>query len=346
MTLASPWYLLIILLLPLFFIPFNRGKKKQGLFFSTNLLFQTLGTSLRQRLRFLPQVLCFLGMILLVIALSRPREPLGEERKITEGVAIQLVIDRSSSMNAEVEVQGSFVRRMDITRKTFQDFVFGNGKDLPGRGDDLIGLIAFAKYADTLSPLSGSHDILEDFLGSIDTVTSREEDGTSIGDAIALASARLAKVDKADSPGDNYSIKSKIIVLLTDGENNSGERSPLEAAEFARDLGIKIYSIGFGGEAYQNVQGLLGRQRIPYAAAVDEETLQTISSITGGSYFQVRSPEDLYEVYREIDGLEKSEVLRLENPRYRELFYLPAILGLILLAGAFLFEQTIFRRFP
>lgn len=346
MSFAAPGAFLLLLLLPPLFLSGFLQKGRKGLGFSSRSLYKDLPPSLRQRLEPLGRLLVFAGLVFLIAALAGPREPMGEETKETRGIAMQLVVDRSSSMNAEIESGGKFIRRMDITRQTFRDFVFGDGKTLPGRPDDMIGLITFARYADTLAPLSTSHEILKGFLDSIDTVSTREEDGTSIGDAVALAAARLSLVDGNTTGKDGFTIKSRIIILLTDGENNAGQRSPREAAEFARDRGIKIYTIGFSGQAYQTVQGLFGSQRVPYSSKADEEALKTIAEMTGGAHFSVQTPQDLARVYETIDTLEKSEIMSRENPRYRELFVLPALTGLFLVLAGFLAGQFVFRRFP
>ena len=349
MSFSTPQAFFLLPLLLIAAVPGIFARNRRGLGFSSNLLFKGIAPSARQRWEAVSKASVFAGIVLLIAALAGPRQPLGEEHKETKGIAMQLVMDRSSSMNAEIESKGQFIRRMDVTKNTFRDFVFGNGKELPGRENDMIGLITFARYADTLAPLSTNHEILRDFLDSIDTVTVQQEDGTSIGDAIALAAARLSVVDEKNSENagaNGFIIKSRIIILLTDGENNAGERSPKEAAEFARSQGVKVYTIGFAGQAYRTMQGMFGSQRVPYGSAVDEETLKAIADMTGGEYFPVESPSDLENVYRTIDSLETSEVLSVENPRYKELFYLPAAAGLILILAGFLAGQFVFRRYP
>ena len=348
MSFQNPLFLLLLILIPGLFIGRKMKNRRQAAAPGVPSVrsFDGMKKSFKQKAACIPLLLTAAGIALLITALARPRELLGEEHKKIRGVAMQLVIDRSSSMNAEVETDKRFVRRMDIAKRTFSDFVFGNGKELPGRENDLIGLISFARYADTLAPLSSSHDILKDFLEALDTVTDKEEDGTSIGDAVALAAARLSKVGDENDADKGFEIKSRVIVLLTDGENNSGDRSPIEAAELAKQLDVRIYAVGFGGKAYRTVSGLLGSQRIPYASAVDEQALKTVSETTGGEYFSVDSPEDLIEVYKTIDALETSEIVGLEHPKYRELFYLPASAGIILILLSLVVEFFAARRYP
>ena len=233
-----------------------------------------------------------------------------------------------------------------MLKKNLLSFIGGNGENLSGRPDDLIGLIAFARYADTLSPLSLSHDVLKGFTSGLEVVTKREEDGTSVGDAIALAAARLKSAGDNNDSSKGYKLKSKIIILLTDGENNSGNYSPREAAELASKWGIKIYSIGFGGAAFYEVQGLFGKQHQPIGSAVDAETLKALADITGGEYFEANSAEDIELVYEKIDQLEKTEIVSFTEYKYMELFPLYLILAIGFFSLAFVLDSTILRRFP
>ncbi len=317
---------------------------RRGLPFPDTGIIDSSMITLRQAFLWLPVFFALTGSILLIIALARPRERLDESRKVTSGIAAELVIDRSGSMAAEVEKGGSYVRRIDVVKQNILDFIQGDGKTLSGRPDDMLGLVAFAKYADTLAPLSLSHDVVSDFIRNLDTVTTKEEDGTSIGDAIALASARLKTVNSNNDSSNGYEIKSRIIVLLTDGENNGGKYSPREAAELAADWGIKIYAIGFGGDAYYQMSSLFGSRRVPVGSAVDSATLKKIAEISGGAYFEADTPEDLKAVYEEIDSMEKSEIISVSEYRYRELFYLFAIAGIIFLAAGAVLDNTVFRR--
>jgi len=301
---------------------------------------------LRQRFLWLPKILFFLGMVLLIIALARPMGRLEETKKVTQGVAIEIAVDRSSSMNAEIKMNNTFIRRLDIVKETLLDFILGDGKNLHGRPDDLLGFISFARYADTLSPLSLSHDIITEFTESLETVTVEAEDGTSIGNALALAAARLKSVSSSNDPEKGYDITSKIIILLTDGENNAGEYSPREAAELAAEWGIKVYAIGFGGTAYYPVSGVFGQQRVPVGSAVDTGTLKNIAEITGGEYFQADSEEDLLQVYAMIDAMEKTKIDSFSRYKYKELFVPFALWGMLLIAMSVILNATILRRIP
>ena len=347
MSFESPWafafipVVAVILVLAIF-----RRRRGDGIRFSSAYPVSIGVKSLRQRLLWVPPLLMFAGSLLMITALARPRQRLDETRKVTNGVAIEFVIDRSSSMAAEVENGGKLERRIDIVKRNLLGFIEGDGKELNGRPDDLIGLIAFARYADTLAPLSLSHDVLTGFTEGLDVVTTRDEDGTSVGDALALAAARLKSASENNDPEKGYAVTSKIIILLTDGENNAGKYSPREAADLAAEWGIKVYSIGFGGTAYYEVDSLFGKRRMPVGSAVDEETLRGIAEITGGAYFQADSAEQLAAVYESIDQLEKTEIVSYTQYKYRELFMNLALAGMLLTAAGIILDSTVLRRLP
>jgi Ca-activated chloride channel family protein len=235
--------------------------------------------------------------------------------------------------------------RLDVVKRVFQEFVEGDGRSLEGRTNDLIGMIAFARYAETVCPLTLSHDALTGFLDSVHLVRTREEDGTAVGDAIALAAARLETVDeRLEEPGPagrDYAIKSKVMILLTDGQNNAGERTPMQAAELAREWGVRIYAVGVGGGSPQ-------RSMFPFGGRgdVDRATLRRISEATGGFYRDASDAESLRAVYHEIDRMEQSA---FEAPRYvdyRELFWPFAACALGCAALEAALANTVFRRFP
>ncbi|MDC7123970.1 MAG: VWA domain-containing protein [Spirochaetales bacterium] len=347
MNFESPWaFAFVIPLVLLFILVILKRNNNTGITFSSSYPLLIEKKSLRQNLLWLPTLLFFLASLFMIAALARPRKRLDEVRKVTSGVAMELVVDRSGSMAAEIENGTSYIRRMDIVKKNLLSFIAGNGKELSGRPDDLIGLIAFAKYADTLSPLSLSHDVLKEFTTGLDVVTKKEDDGTSIGDAIALAAARLKNVGKNNDSEKGYEIKSKIIILLTDGENNTGKYSPREAAELAANWGIKIYSIGFGGTAYYEMDSLFGKRKVPIGSAVDKKTLNEISKITGGEYFEADSAKDLAAVYEKIDQMEKAQIVSFTEYKYKELFFEFLVLSIIMLAAAVILDSTILRRLP
>ncbi|MBP1582530.1 MAG: VWA domain-containing protein, partial [Victivallales bacterium] len=232
-------YTFLLLLIPLAVLAWRKWRKPRqtaALAYSSVTGLQRIGRSLRQRTAWVPTMLHAVAIILLVVALARPQA--GRERleEASQGVAIEMVLDRSGSMQLEMEYEGSMRERLDTAKEMFRRFVFGHGKQLPGRHNDLVGMIAFARHSDTVCPLTLAHGVLRPFLDTVQTAATREEDGTAIGDAIALAAARLHTVEetlaKQTLKGkDTYDIRSKVMILLTDGENNCGRRTVLQAGD-------------------------------------------------------------------------------------------------------------------
>jgi Ca-activated chloride channel family protein len=223
------------------------------------------------------------------------------------------------------------------------------GEGLKGRPTDLIGLVTFARYADTICPLTLAQETI---LGFIPTVKlARQggpEDATAIGDGIALAAARLKTAEEAlsrQAGTREYEIKSKVIILLTDGVENAG-RSSKEAAELAAAWGIKIYAIGVAGDEGSVVQTPFGNYTVPMGGGVDEDTLRTLAETTKGLHRIVRDAEGLRAVYEEIDRLEKSDIESTRYHDYRELFPPFAAAGLALIGAEVLLLATVFRRIP
>ena len=239
MRFLSPWVFLLLLIIPVYIFVKIRFRSTGSIGFSSLINIRKAGVSLRRRLSVIPFVLRIAALILLIIALARPQMGREKIKDVTKGVAMAMVIDRSGSMGAEMEYRGSRMNRLEVVKRVFREFLMGNGKNLEGRANDLVGMVAFARYADTMAPLTLGHGALLRFLDTVDIVKRRSEDGTAIGDAIALAAARLKTAEKnMTSEGDfkenEYNIKSKIIILLTDGQSNFGKRTPLEAAEIGR----------------------------------------------------------------------------------------------------------------
>lgn len=355
MSFASPWAFLTLLLVPVAVWLDRYGGQRTGtIHFSSTEHARQAGRSLRQRLMGVPLWLRILALVSLSIALARPQQGLERVRDINQGIAIEMVVDRSGSMGAEMEFRGERRNRLEVVKSVFEEFVLGNGRDLKGRPNDLIGMIAFARYTDTICPLTLAHGALPRFLENVKLVQRRSEDGTAIGDAVALAAARLRTAGEVlaaqlvDTGKDvEYEIKSKVIILLTDGENNCGKRLPRQAAELAAKWDIKIYAIGVGaGESVRTVQTLFGTYKVPMGSAVDEGTLKSIAEITGGMYWRADTAEALQSIYREIDKLEKSEIESVRYVDYREKFVPFAIMAFVLICLEILLRCTVFRRIP
>ncbi|KLU03392.1 BatB [Rhodopirellula islandica] len=319
MNFAWPHAFWLLALLPLMAWWMWRRRGVAAVPFSSLAAVDELPPSLRQRWMWLPKALTLIASALLVVAVARPRE--GREQTVseTEGIAIEMVIDRSGSMQAmDFEIDGEPVDRLTAVKNVASKFITG-GEDLEGRFSDLVGLITFAAYADAETPPTLDHSFVVSRLNQTQIVNRRDEDGTAIGDAIALSVEKLNALDARQK----RKVKSKILILLTDGENTAGQLDPVQAAELAETMGIKIYAIGVGtkGKAPVPVRDpFTGRQRLHYMEVnIDEETLRKVAELTEGKYFRATDTDSLDAIYREIDQLEKTEVETHQYVSYREL---------------------------
>ncbi len=314
----SPWWLLLLTILPMIGWRLFRKQQRCALDFSSISLTRQLTPSLRQRFLWLPKLLILVAMLLLILSLARPRE--GRERTVTEtaGIAIEMIVDRSSSMQAlDFKIDGDHVDRLSAIKSVAGKFILGDD-ELEGRFSDLVGLITFAGFADGVTPPTLDHGFLTASLNATKIVNRRNEDGTAIGDAIALAVEKLNALDE----NREQAVKSKIMILLTDGENTAGELEPIAAAELAQTLGIKIYTIGIGtkGQAPVPFVDPFGRQRVQMMPVnIDEATLRKIAEVTKGKYFRATDTDSLTAIYEEIDRLEKTKVETENFVDYREL---------------------------
>jgi Ca-activated chloride channel family protein len=362
MQLYSPWALLLLLVLPLVGYLLLRKKRGAAVKFPSLVDMRRCPVSWRLRLRPALVVARLLCLALLILALARPRKGTVLSEISTEGVAVEVVVDHSSSMSAEMDYGGQKLNRLEVVKRVLADFIEGDKKGLGGRTGDLIGMVVFARYADTVCPLVLSHNVLTEFLKKTEIVTLQSEDRTSIGDAIALAAARLRTAEEeigrrnaqlgfgggaSQRVNPDFKIKSKAIILLTDGRNNMGQRDPLDAADLAKEWGIKIYTIGIGsGQAYTTVQTLLGTFRMPAEQDLDEGLLKAIADRTGGFYSRADDAESLRKVVKKIDELEKTEVKSVQYTQYAEHFGLLTLPALVLLGLEMIAGCTIFRKIP
>ena len=352
MRFAAPQAFLLLTLLPLVAWFYLRRGRTATVRFSSLRRVGSLRRSVRLRTRPLLLILRLAALALLIVAIARPQTSRSETRVSTEGIALEMVVDRSSSMRAEMDFEGERLNRLEVVKRVFTEFVVGNGDDLPGRPHDLIGMIAFARFADTAAPLVRAHDALVQFVRGTKIVQFEAEDGTAIGDALALAAARLRRAEEdiarwaQSGNADAFKIKSKAIILLTDGRNNAGDMTPGQAAALARDWGIKIYAIGIGGgEEFITVRTPLGTVQVP-TGGMDEATLQTIAEVSGGRYFVAADADALRNVYREIDRLEKTEIETLEFAQHDEAFLPYALAAGLLLLSEIVLSNTWLRRAP
>ena len=335
MQLASPFFLILLITVPLLFIA-SRWLQKRTItpvvrFSDFNHGFAAGVQKMRQTfsVRVLPvlRILRFIVLALLIVTLARPQLSQSQEHRFAEGIDILLVLDISESMRAE-DFEGA--NRIQTAKSVINDF-------LTHRENDRIGLVVFAGESFTLCPLTLDYPVLAELLS--DVKLGQLEDGTAIGDALATATHRL-RVSES---------KTKIVILLTDGENNAGSIAPETAASLAASFGIKVYTIGMGKE---------GGARIPYADTtfgkryrevltyLDENTLKLIASTTGGSYFRATDGQSLKQVYTEIDRFEKTKfevanaIVRKELVGY---FLIPTML---LLGIEILLSNTVLRKIP
>ena len=350
MILAAPWALLALLLVPLL-LYWGASRKGYGAVRFSSVAYLPGRRSLRQRLIHLPLVLRLAALCLIIIALARPQAGLEKIREVGQGVAIEMVLDRSGSMGAEMEYDGRKISRLQVSKQVFAEFVHGRA-GLGGRPNDLIGMISFARYADTICPLTLAHDALSGLLANIDLVPQKSpENRTAIGDAIALAAARLQTAEETmarqtGGDADSYEIKSKIIILLTDGENNAGRYQPYDAAALAKEWGIKIYTIGVGGDEMVKVRTLFGDRMIRTGGGADRETLKKLAEQTNGIFRMAEDAEALRAVYQEINQLEKSKVESIRYIDYKEYFAGFALAAFILLLMEQVLSCTVFRKIP
>jgi len=348
-------------LIPLVWIRFRRVRDSSAVRFTCTEPLRALAATWATRTRSVIPLMRTLAIIALIIAMARPQSG-GEYRDSSEGIAIQMVLDVSGSMAEEdFVVDGRRARRLDAVKKVFEDFVMGEGS-LRGRDNDLIGMTTFAMYADTPCPLTLDHGSLRDLLKDTDIpgwvggrqVRQDEEAGnTSLGDAIVLATDVLRRAGDqaiAGVPGAE-SAKSRVMILLTDGQDNPPEfakrtaPNPVEAAKIAATLGIKVYTIGAVGSERLRRGGGFGFFA-PMRAEVDEPTLERIAEVTGGKYFRATDTKSLVTIYDEIDKLERR---RTGERTYRDNVYacrVAMLTGLALLMAELLLVNGRYRRLP
>lgn len=265
-----------------------------------------------------------LALVLMVVALARPQAGARIEDVSTLGVDIVVALDVSGSMRAEDFRPDN---RLTVARQTIQSFI-------EGRPADRLGLVVFAALATTRCPLTLDHEMLSQFLSQVD-FAPRDQDGTAMGMGLATAVNRLRK----------SSAESKVVVLVTDGVNNTGQIGPKAAAEAARALGVKVYTIGVGSEG--SVRVPVGRgQYMMQRVELDEELLVEIAERTGGEYFRATDAEALATVFETIDALEKTEIQSRVRMLYSELFPWMLLPAALLLFGERFLLGTRLRRIP
>jgi Ca-activated chloride channel family protein len=281
----------------------------------------------RARYRHCPMILRMVAIFIFVLALARPQAGQKEEEIITEGIDIMLTLDISGSMKAEDFAPQN---RLGAAKDVLREFI-------KSRHSDRIGLVVFSRFSFTQCPLTLDYGTLLELLDKIDI--GMIEDGTAIGTAITNAVNRLR----------DSNVKSKIIILLTDGVNNAGKIDPLTAAKAAKALGVKIYTIGAGkpgGAMYPMEDPIFGKRYVHMDTEVDEVLLKNIADETGGLYFRAEDKEGLREIYKTIGRLEKTKIETKEYANYTELAVIFILPGFILLLLEIILANTIFIKIP
>ncbi|MBO5225928.1 MAG: VWA domain-containing protein [Parabacteroides sp.] len=328
MIFANPTYLyLLLLLIPIIgWYIYKLSKSQASLQVSSTEVFDIPGTSSwKVWLRHVPFVLRTVAIAVLIVILARPQSTNSWQNSSTEGIDIVLAMDISTSMLA----QDLKPNRLEASKDVASSFI-------NGRPNDNIGLVVFAAESFTQCPLTTDHAVLLNLFKDIQPGII--QDGTAIGLGLANAVSRIK-----DSQA-----KSKVIILLTDGVNNTGEIAPVTAAEIAKTFGVRVYTIGVGtqGEAPYPFQTAFGIQYQNVPVEIDEQTLKQMAATTGGQYFRATDNASLKEIYSEIDKMEKTKISVQEYSKKQEEYKNWAILLFVLLLVEILLRNTLLRNIP
>jgi Ca-activated chloride channel family protein len=326
-TFAYPWVLFFLFIVPLMLVWhwFIGQKRQPSITYSSLKIFNSFPSTWKEKFRHIPIILRALAIGLLIVALARPQSYSSGQNVTTEGIDIVMALDISGSMISE-DLKPN---RVEAAKKVIDNFI-------DGRPNDRIGLVIFASVAFTQCPLTIDHNVLKNLLKKVEP--GMLPDGTAIGNGLADAVNRL-KDSKA---------KSKVIILLTDGVNNTGEIDPLTAAEIAKTFGVRVYTIGVGteGNAPYPVQTPFGIRYQMMPDQIDEGLLKQIANITGGQYFRATDNRTLRNIYDKIDQLEKSKIDVTSYRNAAELFYGWLDVAFVLLLIELILSKTVFRKIP
>jgi Ca-activated chloride channel homolog len=324
-TFGQPWFLLLLIVIPvLIWWYVTKNSRRQGSIIISDVSAKGL-TSWKTGFRHLPFVLRLLAIIFIVAAIARPQTMFEEQNAEGEGVDIVLCIDVSGSMTA----QDLTPNRLEAAKNVAIDFV-------NKRLTDRIAVVIFSGESFTQCPLTTDHAVL---ISAIENIRNGLlEDGTAIGSGLGTSVDRL-RTSKS---------KSKVVILLTDGENNGGLIDPQTAKEIAKAFQVKVYTIGVGTDGYapQPVNTPMGVVMQQGKVSIDEKLLKQIAGETGGKYFRAKDNAGLTGIYDEINSLEKSKVEISTRTRYTEKFFPFVIAALALLLLEMLLKFTVFRKFP
>jgi len=329
MSFANPSAFL--LLIPLGLLAWAREYK--GPMFRARLPYPSLGplaslpVTWRARFQPIPAYLIYAGLALSIVALARPQTILKGEEARARGIDIMIALDTSGSMRA---LDFDPKDRMTVAKQSTKNFIMH-------RQFDRIGLVIFAGVSLLQCPLTLDYAALLDFLDQVDVGATTTEN-TAIGTAIASAANHLKR----------STAKSKVIILVTDGRNNSGEIDPITAAQAAAGLGIKIYTIGVGirGQSKIPVDTAWGRQLVPIDEDIDEPALEEIAHTTGGRYYRADSAKEFESIFGDIDKLEKTEIKGPTTHEYHDQYLGWLIVAMVLLTSGYGLQTTVWRTVP
>ena len=322
--LADPYWLILLTVLPLMVWFYRRRRAR--IFYSKAYMLEGIGRNFKTYPQHLGIGLRLCALGLTILALSRPQSGSEQSKQRTEGLDMMLVVDTSGSMRGlDFVISGKRYDRLYVAKSVLKEFI-------QKRIDDRLGLCIFGTHAFAYVPLTLDHDVLLRYLDEVEI--GMAGDSTAIGDAIGVATNRLK----------DLAIKSKVMILLTDGSNQAGKIDPLEAAKAAKVMGVKIYSIGVGSNGPVPIPTQFGYQNV--RIELDENLLKEVASMTGGQYFRATDTKSLADIYKTIDKLEKTErevvVFRLYEERFAPLIWL----ALVCLVLELFFGLSRWRRIP
>ena len=328
MIFGRPEWLLLLLLLPLMAWWRGRNGKAPTIAFSTAFILREMGVKTRSARGGFTFGLVLLSLTAAIIALARPQKVISHDEENTEGIAICLTVDVSLSMLIEdFYIGGQPVNRITAAKRVMRDFI-------RGRKSDRIGIVAFAGAPYYPCPMTLDREWLESNLERVQTGVM--EDGTAIGSGLAAAARRL----------DKETVPSKVIILLTDGANNSGKLSPQDAAKLGATLGVKIYTIAIGTPGVHMIPLPNGRVITSGRQEFDEGTLQAVANIGGGSFYMAQDIGALEDIFETINKLEKKEIKKRTVTETEELFFYPLAAAAALLGLALLLRLTVLNAAP
>lgn len=348
-----PWAFALLAILPLLWWLWLRPAGRAVIRFPNVAGLKAAGGTISRRMIVISPILRTIALIALILAVARPQKADESSRTFAEGIAIQMVVDVSSSMrDTDLSPPGERLTRLDVVKDVFRRFVLGekDNEKLPGRKNDIIGMVRFAGYADAICPLTLDHENLVRLLNATRTISemyvdgsipglqrANDEDGTAIGDGLALAVERLRDLKRTAGSGEQIVVKSKIAILLTDGQQNAGTITPRDAGDLAALNKIKVYTI-LSGTGERTVTGR--RLRVP------DDDLRYIADISGGKFFVAGDAKSLENIYAEIDKLERTKTEERHFVRWGELAFPLLVVAASALGLQSLLDSTRLRRIP